>query len=1128
MLHLSRVFVLTGLGYYVAAKLGLLLAVPPSNAAAVWPAAGVALFCVLRFGNRALPAILLGGILSRADHYLDTSAGDALLSSLAVDACISLGAMVQAWVGARLVRATLARDPGLLSERNILLFGLLGGPLACVVSPTIANAGLWLTGVVPTADLPLAWATWWIGDAIGVLVAAPILLGCVDGSRNHWRNRLHTVALPLVVCVLVAFVGFRWSNSTEMRHVESRFERDAREFMAELQADIENHMTEALAVKDFFDATPVVSAEAFRRFVEPKLARLPALGALEWIEHVPAEEKAAFEQASGRAIAPPTGAPATAAAYDVIRYVVPLAGNEAALGFDINNNPRAHATARAACESGEVRASGGIRLVQETDDRVGVVFYAPVYTATGDGAAPACADLRGYATSVYRLERQVDRVVARYPHLRLTVAIDGETVYQTPGRADTAYDLPSRFSFGYSRDLDIAGRDWRLSFAPDGAFIAAYASWTMWLVIIAGLFFVSLIGMGLLMLSGRAMRTEELVVTRTRELHGEVRERQHVAALLALENRLLQLVTRRSQLDQLLDGIVRGYAESEPGVRCVILLAGDPDQPLRVAASSGFDDDCVAAITAQDAGWSFCGSDEAFAARRPVTRTALRGDAHWQALHPLLERCDIGATLATPIVGSGDDVLGTLNLFFAAAGEPAPAHRETAERLANIASIGILHRQTESQLSYQARHDALTGLLNRAAFERHLQALVPVAADSTVEHAFFFLDLDQFKIVNDTCGHNAGDELLRQLAGVILGEIRRSDTLARLGGDEFAVLVENCSIDQASRAAHAIRNAVQDYKFHWEDRVFRVGVSIGVAAVDQSVANVAELLQRADAACYMAKELGRNRIHVYQSDDESIARLQGEMQWVTRIQKALEEDRLVLFAQPIAPLRGDMASHHEILVRLVNDQGDMVPPGAFLPAAERYNLIGAVDRWVVGRTLRVLADYPHLVGADGFVSINLSGQSLADDQLLEFIETELRRGGIPGRNLCFEITETATISNLNVARAFMARLKSFGCRFALDDFGSGLSSFGYLKTLNVDYLKIDGVFVKDIVDDPIDHAMVRSINEIGQVMGMRTIAEFVENDEIKGMLREIGVDYAQGYGVGRPRPLDDIVAEARA
>lgn len=433
-------------------------------------------------------------------------------------------------------------------------------------------------------------------------------------------------------------------------------------------------------------------------------------------------------------------------------------------------------------------------------------------------------------------------------------------------------------------------------------------------------------------------------------------------------------------------------------------------------------------------------------------------------------------------------------------------------------------RLLSQELEYLASHDALTGLVNRREFERRLARVLDTAQREHSSHALCYVDLDQFKVVNDTCGHPAGDELLNQLGTVLQNQVRQRDTLARLGGDEFGVLMEHCSLHQAEIVAGKLRRAVAEFRFTWEGRSFNLGASIGVVPIDDATGTITELLVKADSACYAAKDMGRNRIHIYSEDDLVLAKRHGEMQWVSKIHQAIAENRFVLYAQPIVPLtlEGGQGNHCEILTRLVADDGQLVLPGAFFPASERFNLSPRLDRWVVENTLNWLASNRERLAGLSMCSINLSGHSLGDEDFQNFVSDALAELKIPPEKICFEITETAAISNLTRAIRFIHALKEQGCRFALDDFGSGLSSFAYLKNLPVDYLKIDGMFVTDILEDPIDLAMVKSINEIGHLMGKQTIAEFVESDAIRHKLKQIGVNYIQGYAAGPPVPLDQI------
>lgn len=434
-------------------------------------------------------------------------------------------------------------------------------------------------------------------------------------------------------------------------------------------------------------------------------------------------------------------------------------------------------------------------------------------------------------------------------------------------------------------------------------------------------------------------------------------------------------------------------------------------------------------------------------------------------------------------------------------------------------------RKAEEALRYMAYHDALTDLVNRSEFERRLEHALTSAREMGLSHALLYLDLDQFKVINDTCGHAAGDEMLRQIAMLLSGCLRERDTLARLGGDEFAVLLESCPLSQAEEIGEILRQAIRGFRFSWKGKQFSVGVSIGLVSVDKDSGCVTDIMSCADTACYSAKDMGRDQLQVYNLHVGEASRLHGEMQWVTRIREALEEDRFVLYHQPIVSLTdgGEQGVRCEFLLRMQNRDGGLVPPGAFIPAAERYNLISEIDRWVVTNVCRCLS------GADGparLCFINLSGQTMGDETFPSFIRGQFDRFKIDASRICFEITETAAITNLQNAVRFVRDIKAEGCFFALDDFGAGLSSFAYLKAIPADYLKIDGGFVRAMIEDPMDSAIVQAIHQIGKVAGMRTIAEFVETEAVRSQLQTVGIDFAQGFAIDIPRPAPGALSRA--
>lgn len=444
-----------------------------------------------------------------------------------------------------------------------------------------------------------------------------------------------------------------------------------------------------------------------------------------------------------------------------------------------------------------------------------------------------------------------------------------------------------------------------------------------------------------------------------------------------------------------------------------------------------------------------------------------------------------------------------------------PAIRREIEDAANRQA----RHRAEAAILHLALHDALTGLDNRASFQRQLEKLLLEVRQDGGQHSLLFLDLDQFKVVNDTCGHLAGDEMLKQVAGILYRGIRANDHIARIGGDEFCVLLENCGLERAQEIAEKLREAVCQFRFFWDNKLFSVGVSIGIVRIDQHSGNIGDVLGAADIACYAAKDRGRGVVQVYEQDNLELSRRRSEMDWVRHIDDALESGRFQLWRQPIRSLVGENqrpAHHYELLIRMLDHDRLIVLPGTFLPAAERYDRMRAIDRWVVKTALACIGQCSE--SSAQMHTINLSGASLGDDSLCRFVREQIALNGVTPQSICFEVTETVAIGNYQAAVRFMQDMREIGCSFALDDFGSGLSSFAYLKSLPVDFLKIDGAFIRNIATDPMDRAIVEAINRVAHVAGLKTIAEFVENEAIVDVLKEIGVDFAQGYGIGRPEP----------
>jgi diguanylate cyclase (GGDEF)-like protein/PAS domain S-box-containing protein len=433
-------------------------------------------------------------------------------------------------------------------------------------------------------------------------------------------------------------------------------------------------------------------------------------------------------------------------------------------------------------------------------------------------------------------------------------------------------------------------------------------------------------------------------------------------------------------------------------------------------------------------------------------------------------------------------------------------------------------RRLSGEMSYRATHDALTGLVNRTEFETRLRRVLHSAHEERSEHALLYIDLDQFKLVNDACGHTVGDQLLQQVSKLLGDSIRARDALARLGGDEFAVILERCNAEQAQRVAQQICDRMEDFRFAHDGRRFRIGASIGLVPVDSRWQTTAAILQAADTSCYAAKEAGRNRVHTWFDTDLAMRARHGEMQWASRIEQALDDNRFVLHAQHIEALQPTQDGlRAEVLLRMLDADGTLVPPGAFLPAAERFHLASRIDRWVLRHVLDWMTAAPSLAHLKS-LSVNLSGQSIGDRAFHRWAIEVLTNAGHPlCERLCLEITETAAVTNMADAALFVEQVRALGVQVALDDFGAGASSFGYLKNLQVDYLKIDGQFITDLIEDPLDEAAVRCFVDVAKTVGVKTVAEFVARADVRDRLRELNVDFAQGFLIHKPAPLDELL-----
>ena len=717
-----------------------------------------------------------------------------------------------------------------------------------------------------------------------------------------------------------------------------------------------------------------------------------------------------------------------------------------------------------------------------------------IYAAAGapENVEERRSSLLGYAVGVFRIGDLVtaalDGIDLEHVNARLYDDSSGGQLlaqYPTPADGEALQDSPDD-RLRISVDNRVAGRDWRFELTPSRDYAAAHRIWSTWMLLAGGLLLASLVGAFQLVLTGRNaldIQRARAISRINKVLSDEVAERERAQRDLVNEKERIQ-VTLHSIGDAVITTNGTGRVEY------------------------------LNPMAEKLTGWSL----EEARGRYLHAVFLLVHEENRRPLSNPLKQC---LNQNRPLTHSQKSLMiNRCGREYAVQGSVAPIRDDAGNTLGVVVVFNDVteSRRLAREVAHNASHDTLTGLMNRREFERRLEEALVSSKEYDARHALCYLDLDQFKVVNDTAGHVAGDELLKHVTSLLAKEVRDSDILARLGGDEFGLLLSNCPLDKAVEIAERLVAQVRDFRFVWNEQPFEVGVSIGISPIHRHVASTAELLSQADVACYAAKDEGRNRVHVYSTQSAHFRHV--ELRRAADMRTAMEQDRFRLFSQPIVALSApdDGRPRYELLLRLLDEQDRIVPPGTFIPGAERYELMNRVDRWVIRTAFaRYAGGSARLRGAN--IAINLSGNSLNDELFLEFVRDQFDANGIEPECICFEITETAAVKNLSGAQQTITALREIGCEFALDDFGSGFSSFSYLRNLPVDYLKIDGSFVRSIATDPKDRAMVSAINQVAHTMEIKTIAEWVETEDAMRELRRLGVDYVQGYAVGRPEPL---------
>lgn len=1078
----------------------------PGYATSVWPPAGIALGALLLWGRAFAPAVWLGAFALNLVVAAGFGAALHTLTPWLNAASIALGATLQALAASGLTRRALASDPELLRPASSVRLLLMGGPLACLIGATWGVSTLLATGLLTAQEAPFSALTWWVGDTLGVLVFLPLFMVAVRGDQGIWARRRATVALPLLIAFGAIVGAFLVAAQLEQRRIANEFERQADEISGRLSTQLLRYTDAVAATRAFVAASQLVTREEFRLFASPLIARLPGIQALSWNPMVRGEEREQFEREAARLGQPDYrirswveggrwSDDVSKPEYVAVLHIEPRDANLDAVGLDIGSHPARRATIERAVRTGGAAMTERIALV--TGRQAGVLLLDPAWRGDEVG------QLRGVAVGVFGLEdilapalesarprwtrvRLEDRSVERAAELLAGFEVNGEGVRtRLTGASDAS---PPAGSYHTERCIEVGGRDWCLVFdaAPD--FVAAHREWSAWAVLSSGMLFCGLLGVFLLILSGRVAQDGRRMLelaSANAALTQEMAQRAQAEEALAREKELAE-VTLHSIGEGVITTDVIGRIEYLNPVAERIL-----EWTAQDAAGKQLEDVM-----------SLVHEEDRTPIESPLRRClAERRTVHLDADALLIARSGSSYAIqdsASPILTHEGRLLGAVMVF-----------NDVTET-----------RRLAREARHLATHDALTGLVNRRELELRLERALESHRHAGRQHVLCFIDLDRFKAVNDNAGHRAGDELLRQITRLLTRQVRERDTLARVGGDEFALLLDNCPLDKAVEIAEGMVAAVNGLRFVWEEQAHEVGASIGIAPMRQQ-RSVDQLLAQADAACYAAKDRGRGRCHVFEADDSAQAD-PGAGREVLRaadIRDAIDGGRLSLHTQPIVDLHRDgrPTVQHEVLVRLRSKSGQLLFPPAFMPAAERYRLMGGIDHWVINNAFEQFTAraWPE----DIRLSINLSAAALGDHRLASELSRLIRSHAIDPTRVCFEIAETTAVRNLAAVGALMKPLRREGVEFALDEFGAGLSSLTGLKSLPLSYLKIAGVIANGVGAGQAERATVESIVLLARGLGARTVACRVESAESLQALAALGVDLAQGHAIGRPRPI---------
>ncbi|MDP2903767.1 MAG: EAL domain-containing protein [Methylovulum sp.] len=1117
-----RLNIYLGISYFLGGYLGTLIAIPPSHASPIWPAAGIALAGFVVYGWRVLPGIWLGSFLIQTYAFLDASSLKTAFASLVTGAIVSTAASLQAGFGTWLIKRYAGADTALINDGGILRFFSLGGPVSCMVCASVGMFTLYVRGIINQDDVVFGWLTWWSGDTIGVLIFTPLLLCIIGKPRPLWQTRINSIALPLVILLLFVTALFYLGKYQEQKRVSTLFEERASLLGNALQNEFNRTVDINQTLKAFFDGSMEITPSAFKTFTHTVLITHKNIQALEWIPRITADNRRYYQQLLGPSFviqvpdakrkmqaAPPRNE------YFPIAYVEPYRSNERAFGFDISSNPAAYKAIQMARDTGQTTMTKRIQLIQDANNYPAVVIYTPVYQAHQwvHTEQQRRQYLRGFVANVLLVDNKVNEIKNQFEHLQLSLKITDEDIElfnDTTGYPALNSDFPK---LEKNLRLQVANRYWNITYSATPLFYTTQLSWHIWWLILGSLLLVSLIGLGLMMLTGQTMRIEGIVKLRTGELEREIAERKKIIQQRNDHNKVLQAIVSTKPLKDILDLIVNITEHTYPESLCSILLPDEDKKRLRLNTESRLPESYNQVIGSNGVGC--CGS-----ATHPGQRMIVEDIGHDSFWQGYAKQAGLASCWSEPIFSSTKQLLGTFVIYHRMPFCPNAAQIDEIKDISQLVSIAVEKKQSEERITHLAFFDALTNLPNRRLFFDRLEQVIAKAVRSFTGSALLYLDLDHFKTLNDALGHDVGDELLIQVANRLKECIRDEDTVARLGGDEFVLLLNSRGItgtlfDHALTIAERVQMMLQK-PYELKGYTHHISSSIGITLLDKTAMmsqeiTSGELLKQADTAMYHAKQRGRNTISFYNGDMQ--LRADQRLLLEQDLRNALSNEEFFLHYQPQFDDNGQLIGA-EALLRWRHPEKGMISPADFIPVAEETGLILAIGEWVLRKSCKQLQQWPNLP----HLAINICPKEFKQPQFEANIIAILKDDDIAASRLMLEITEGIIIDDINNSIAKLQALKNWGINISIDDFGTGYSSLSYLKKLPISQLKIDQSFVRDISIDPNDAIIVETIIAMAGHLGLSVIAEGVETAEQLQFLNDKHCKGFQGYFLSKPLP----------